>query len=66
MSNRFFCRLVQIKPTDIPPDNDFLIGAFMASGNTGYIKRILSNYMRVSDDMARDAIKAMMKMKQNH
>ncbi len=52
--------LQQTKPTENPSDNDMLIGAFMASGDTGYIERILGNYSGVSDDMARAAMRVSM------
>jgi hypothetical protein len=47
----------QLKSAANPADNDILIGAYMASGNTGYIKSILENFSSASDDMARDALR---------
>jgi hypothetical protein len=50
-------QIKQLKPAANPADNDILIGAYMASGNTGYIKSILENFSSASDDMARDALR---------
>jgi hypothetical protein len=52
--------LKQIKPIANPFDNDVLIGAYMASGNTDYIKSILRNFSSASDDMVRDSVRLSM------
>lgn len=52
--------LEQMKPAFVPADNDMLIGAYTASGNTEYIKRILDNFTSASDDMVADALRLSM------
>jgi hypothetical protein len=49
--------LDQLKPTTNPADNDTLIGAYIASGNTIYIQRILGNFSSADDSMVRDALR---------
>lgn len=49
--------LTNLKPRYLPYDNDFLIGAFMASGNKKYIFRIIENYKTVSLEKAEDAFR---------
>jgi hypothetical protein len=49
--------LTRVKPTLNPSDNDLLIGAYMASGNTAYISNILENYSSASDGMVSDAFR---------
>ncbi len=49
--------LKQIKPVSMPGDNDLMIGAYMASGDAGYIKRILENFSAASDGMVSDALR---------
>jgi hypothetical protein len=46
-----------VKPSSIPGDNDLLIGAYMASGNTALVQRILENYSSADDAMAADAFR---------
>jgi hypothetical protein len=46
-----------VKPSSIPGDNDMLIGAYMASGNTKFIQRILENYSSADDAMAGDGFR---------
>jgi hypothetical protein len=46
-----------VKPIAYPGENDLLIGAYMASGNTEYVSRILANYKSADDGMASDAIR---------
>jgi hypothetical protein len=46
-----------VKPLAYPGENDLLIGAYMASGNTEYVTRILANYKSADDRMASDAIR---------
>jgi hypothetical protein len=46
-----------LKPSSIPGDNDLLIGAYMASGNTALIQRILENYSSADDAMASDGFR---------
>ena len=53
--------LEQVKPAN-PGENDFLIGAYTASGDVEYIKRILENFKGASDDMARDSLRLSMMM----
>jgi hypothetical protein len=49
--------LDDVRPSSIPGDNDLLIGAYMASGNTAFIERILDNYSSADDGMVRDAFR---------
>lgn len=46
-----------VKPSSFPGDNDLLIGAYMASGNTVLIQRILENYSSADDAMAGDGFR---------
>jgi hypothetical protein len=46
-----------VKPSSVPGDNDLLIGAYMASGNTALIQRILENYSGANDAMAGDGFR---------
>ena len=46
-----------VRPSSLPGDNDLLIGAYMASGNTVYVQRILDNYSSADDGMAGDAFR---------
>lgn len=52
--------LKEIKPHLNPAENDLLIGAYMASGNTEYITAILDNYTNVKEGMASDAFRIAM------
>ena len=45
------------QPTNYPGENDFLIGAYKASGDMKYIKSILNNYTSADDQMASDAMR---------
>jgi hypothetical protein len=49
--------LDSIRPSSIPADNDLLIGAYMASGDTVLIQRILDNYSSADDGMVSDAFR---------
>ena len=49
--------LEQVRPRSNPADNDLLIGAYKASGNTDYITAILDNYATADDGMASDALR---------
>lgn len=49
--------LKEIKPSVNAADNDLLIGAYSASGNTEYITAILDNYNSVKESMASDAFR---------
>lgn len=49
--------LDRLTPSSTPADNDLLIGAYMASGNTIFIQRILDNYSSADDGMAGDAFR---------
>ena len=46
-----------LKPNSRPADNDLLIGAYMATGDTQLIKNILANYSSATDTMASDAFR---------
>jgi hypothetical protein len=46
-----------VRPSSIPADNDLLIGAYMASGDTALIQRILDNYSSADDEMVSDAFR---------
>lgn len=46
-----------LKPSSIPGENDELIGAYMASGDTALVRRILDNYSTADDAMAADAFR---------
>jgi hypothetical protein len=46
-----------VTPSFTPADNDLLIGAYMASGNTAHIQRILDNYSGADDGMASDGLR---------
>jgi hypothetical protein len=56
-SNDGIVTLSLVKPVAYPGENDLLIGAYMASGNTEYVTRILANYKSADDAMASDAIR---------
>jgi hypothetical protein len=49
--------LEAVKPSSLPRGNDMFIGAYMASGNTTFIQRILENYSSADDAMAADAFR---------
>lgn len=46
-----------VSPSSIPSDNDLLIGAYMASGDTALIQRILDNYSSADDGMVSDGLR---------
>jgi hypothetical protein len=46
-----------VKPSANPGDNDLLIGAYMASGDTALIQRILDNYSSADDGMVSDGLR---------
>jgi hypothetical protein len=46
-----------VRPSSLPSDNDLLIGAYMASGNTAIVQRILDNYSSADDAMAGDGFR---------
>jgi hypothetical protein len=46
-----------VRPSTLARDNDLLIGAYMASGNTDFIKRVLANYSNADDGMVADALR---------
>jgi hypothetical protein len=50
--------LVSIRPSFAAGDNDLLIGAYMASGDTSWILHILDNFSSADDLMAADGIRA--------
>ena len=50
--------LAEVRPSMVSGDNDLLIGAYMASGDTGWILRILDNFASADDAMAANAIRA--------
>lgn len=49
--------LKHVKPNADASENDLLIGAYMASGNTDYIEAILANYTGAPDAMVSDAFR---------
>lgn len=49
--------LDQMRPRANPGENDFLIGAYMASGNVERLRRILANFSDAEDGPARDALR---------
>ena len=49
--------LATVIPSSTPADNDLLIGAYMASGDTAFITRILQNFSSADDGMASDAMR---------
>lgn len=49
--------LKQVRPKSTAADNDLLVGAYEASGNTGYILAILDNYTTADDAMVSDALR---------
>jgi hypothetical protein len=64
LRNSGLAPLKQLRPVANARHNDVLIGAYMASGNTEYIKRILENFSSADDGMAADALRlAMMQSK---
>lgn len=50
-------QLTTVKPSSTPADNDLLIGAYMASGDTALIARILENFASADDGMVGDAMR---------
>jgi hypothetical protein len=46
-----------VRPSSTPADNDLLIGAYMASGNTALIQQILDNYSGADDGMVSDGLR---------
>jgi hypothetical protein len=46
-----------VKPLSTPADNDLLIGAYMASGDTAFIQRVLANYSSADDGMVSDGLR---------
>lgn len=49
--------LATVIPSSSPADNDLLIGAYMASGDTAFIARILENFSSADDGMVSDAMR---------
>jgi hypothetical protein len=49
--------LDDVKPSSVAGDNDLLIGAYMASGDTALIRRILDNYAGADNGMAGDGFR---------
>ncbi|MBU1039794.1 MAG: hypothetical protein KKF77_01680 [Proteobacteria bacterium] len=49
--------LKQLKTATAPGENDLLIGAYMATGNTQHIKTILAGYSSAPDTVASDAFR---------
>jgi hypothetical protein len=49
--------LAAVRPSTIPADNDLLIGAYMASGDTTFIDRILGNFSGADDSLVSDAFR---------
>jgi hypothetical protein len=46
-----------VRPSSTPADNDLLIGAYMASGNTALVQRVLDNYSGAEDGMVSDGLR---------
>jgi hypothetical protein len=46
-----------VRPSSNPADNDLLIGAYMASGNTAFAQRVLDNYSSADDGMVSDGLR---------
>ena len=49
--------LEKMSPRYAPAENDILIGAYMATGDGNYIKRILENFKTTDDRMASDGMR---------
>jgi hypothetical protein len=49
--------LAAVRPSSTPADNDLLIGAYMASGDTTFIERILENFSGAEDVMVSDGLR---------
>jgi len=49
--------LAAVRPLSVPADNDLLIGAYMASGDTTFIERILQNFSSADDGMVSDGLR---------
>jgi hypothetical protein len=49
--------LAAVRPSSVPADNDLLIGAYMASGDTTFIQRILENFSGADDGMVNDGLR---------
>lgn len=49
--------LAAVRPSSVAADNDLLIGAYMASGDTVFIERILENFSNADDSMASDGLR---------
>jgi len=50
-------RLNELRPRSVVADNDLMIGAFMATGDSAYIRAILGNFSAASDDQVHDAVR---------
>ena len=46
-----------VRPSSAPADKDLLIGAYMASGHTAFIARMLENFSSADDGMVSDAMR---------
>jgi len=49
--------LAAVRPSSNPADNDLLIGAYMASGDTVFIERILGNFSGADDGLVSDTLR---------
>jgi hypothetical protein len=49
--------LAAVRPSSVPADNDLLIGAYMASGDTVFIERILQNFSSADDGTVSDGLR---------
>jgi hypothetical protein len=49
--------LATLRPSSTAADNDLLIGAYMASGDTAFIERILENFSGADDVMVSDGLR---------
>ncbi len=46
-----------VKPSSVLEDNELLVGAYMASGDTALVQRVLENYSSADDAMAGDGLR---------
>jgi hypothetical protein len=49
--------LAAVRPSSTPADNDLMIGAYMASGDSAFIQRMLDNFSGADDGTVSDALR---------
>jgi hypothetical protein len=54
--------LADVHPHALAGDNDLLLGAYMATGDTAWVERLLDNFRSADDGMVRDALRIGMMM----